>query len=681
MKPIKTPVFLAALGLCMQEALLCFLPYFLVDFVVALVMTKMPFMKASATPFDLMVLVAWAVAMVPMCIGLAMLLHRLFRIWRIGAIAWSVSTVATGLWPLAVLLPAACRMGNRPAARRAAWGGGTLLLALGLRFLLFLGGAPVYWPMLLAFLAGMGLVLASLYSICDGSRQLRALGWTFAGIVALVIATQPVFHVGRVRRQADEAFSVLIERLDPPISRDRLLVARIPDTPVAEQDESPEKAALTDEKASFAKLKDQLYPNSRRQPLTADELAVVDAWFASHTNYMALAERLSASPDAALSGGYTSSDAAEGSGFQRISRLNEQIYAARIMVFHARAAADAGDGDAAPEAFHRIRDMIARYGPEISPVEFLMGIPWRSMSAGLVDCRIDLWDEEDLLAMQQAVDLEEEDIEGRLRIAIAGGMHEVDSGIEDSVGIIMPNGKVDELFRYGGAFGYWAASGRRFIYRNGLESWEAIHGILEKSSGNGVIGDAFERLKDDEIRRSKANPMVNSLFGFAFADMPRETVVECRNTARFVRTAIAIERYRRAHGGDLPPTLEALVPDFIEEVPRSVFTGEPLAYEPGPIDIPEEEIAVFRDPDELVAEDRKEDNSWVFGLFAADGSPEKEEAIRRINEGIKDRTANQKRTLPAMTLPGFRLEKPIANKRYNRLAMRDFFFASPASQE
>jgi hypothetical protein len=47
------------------------------------------------------------------------------------------------------------------------------------------------------------------------------------------------------------------------------------------------------------------------------------------------------------------------------------------------------------------------------------------------------------------------------------------------------------------------------------------------------------------------------------------------------RTAIATlaaERYRRAHDGMLPPTLEALVPEYLSRVPLDPFTGKPLLY-------------------------------------------------------------------------------------------------------
>lgn len=47
--------------------------------------------------------------------------------------------------------------------------------------------------------------------------------------------------------------------------------------------------------------------------------------------------------------------------------------------------------------------------------------------------------------------------------------------------------------------------------------------------------------------------------------------------SRVGRLAIAIERYRSAHG-ELPESLDALVPEFIREVPKDPFDGQELRY-------------------------------------------------------------------------------------------------------
>ena len=47
---------------------------------------------------------------------------------------------------------------------------------------------------------------------------------------------------------------------------------------------------------------------------------------------------------------------------------------------------------------------------------------------------------------------------------------------------------------------------------------------------------------------------------------------------RCMRTAIAIERYRRDHGEEVPPALAALVPNYLPAVPVDPFTGRRLLF-------------------------------------------------------------------------------------------------------
>jgi len=50
-----------------------------------------------------------------------------------------------------------------------------------------------------------------------------------------------------------------------------------------------------------------------------------------------------------------------------------------------------------------------------------------------------------------------------------------------------------------------------------------------------------------------------------------------QTAANLVRTAIALERYRLAHG-EYPETLDVLAPQFIAQVPHDVIGGTPLKY-------------------------------------------------------------------------------------------------------
>jgi hypothetical protein len=47
---------------------------------------------------------------------------------------------------------------------------------------------------------------------------------------------------------------------------------------------------------------------------------------------------------------------------------------------------------------------------------------------------------------------------------------------------------------------------------------------------------------------------------------------------RIAAVTLAVERYRRAHQGRLPPALDAVVPQFLAAVPRDPFSRGPIVY-------------------------------------------------------------------------------------------------------
>jgi hypothetical protein len=50
-----------------------------------------------------------------------------------------------------------------------------------------------------------------------------------------------------------------------------------------------------------------------------------------------------------------------------------------------------------------------------------------------------------------------------------------------------------------------------------------------------------------------------------------------QNAVNMARVAIALERYRIAHG-EFPESLNALSPQFIEKIPHDIINGQPLHY-------------------------------------------------------------------------------------------------------
>lgn len=78
------------------------------------------------------------------------------------------------------------------------------------------------------------------------------------------------------------------------------------------------------------------------------------------------------------------------------------------------------------------------------------------------------------------------------------------------------------------------------------------------------------------------------------------------------RTAVAtlaVERYRRDHGGDTPPSLGALVPTYLDKVPIDPYTGAPLNYR-----LATDSYVVYG-----VDADRKDDGGALYGF--ASGNP------------------------------------------------------------
>ena len=56
-----------------------------------------------------------------------------------------------------------------------------------------------------------------------------------------------------------------------------------------------------------------------------------------------------------------------------------------------------------------------------------------------------------------------------------------------------------------------------------------------------------------------------------------ERTAYVQNAANMARMAIALERYRLAHGG-FPESLDALAPQFMEKIPHEIINGQPLHY-------------------------------------------------------------------------------------------------------
>ena len=83
-------------------------------------------------------------------------------------------------------------------------------------------------------------------------------------------------------------------------------------------------------------------------------------------------------------------------------------------------------------------------------------------------------------------------------------------------------------------------------------------------------------------RCGEAKPKGYALSAMLLASVDKVLEREAAAVAelRAGQSAIAVERYRLAHGGALPSSLDALVPQFLAAVPADPFDGKPLHYKP-----------------------------------------------------------------------------------------------------
>ena len=87
-----------------------------------------------------------------------------------------------------------------------------------------------------------------------------------------------------------------------------------------------------------------------------------------------------------------------------------------------------------------------------------------------------------------------------------------------------------------------------------------------------AAADALDR----EMRHRTPENILETLLMPAFAG-GAEKFAYAQSSTDLARTAIALERYRLAHG-EFPELLDALAPQFLEKIPHDVIGGEPLHY-------------------------------------------------------------------------------------------------------
>ena len=95
--------------------------------------------------------------------------------------------------------------------------------------------------------------------------------------------------------------------------------------------------------------------------------------------------------------------------------------------------------------------------------------------------------------------------------------------------------------------------------------------ILPEDDRHAEMRGAFDRW------RWRLSPLI---FGSAWRGAVRKAF-QVQTQREMLGAAIALKRYELRHG-ELPPSLEALVPGFLPRLPRDYMNGKPLRYRLNP---------------------------------------------------------------------------------------------------
>ncbi len=621
--------------------------------------------------------------------ALAAMLRRAFGVWRAGAALWALAATATGLWPLVALLPAARRLGNRPAARFAAAGGAALLAAAASGAVARWTGLALFWPAFALAALGTALVLAALAAFSGTPRAFRPFGVAFAAMLVASLASQPSFRAGRYQREADARLLAVLERTGSPIRPGAPFPGAVP--PVAEADDpvaAVDAGTLEADKASFHELRgmiveleepdpddaDGVAGDFRRHPLVPEESAAFAAWLASHPNLAAVAEAVSAPGGyrSCLPGLETAADIdARTDKVALEPRLFDCLHLANFLSFRAKVRLAAGDAAAAADDVRRIDRLAALADREPTMIGGIVAGALRQMRRSLLSARIDRWPDDVLDAFARDAERDADLAERDWKRYVAGELVFMDATLRSLPEDAVPSFDFRQPRDLGGLarlfLRYWFARERLAFLDFAETEMDAIDAALALPPGPERAA-AFDALLESEKRRAAVLPPGAALFAGSWSFFFVERQNGFRTAADFVRAAVAVEKWRRAHGGETPPSLDALVEaGLLRDLPRDARTGEPLAYDPGPLRVPEEFVRRLADPDAVACQEQ----DWLAGTPAGDVLRE-----RLGDEPEPQDYSADPRRLPAQTLPGFRLEMKKAGSIVDFPVTR-----SPASDE
>ena len=576
-----------------------------------------------------------AVLVLATCTALYLLCRAAWPSFRRGWRAWLLlpamvlAGTMTTLWPFALFAPAMRRLGGRRACACAV-AAGLVLLAMYVGLLVMVGlelsfilDAPfrpwnssplpvfLWWFCQACAPAGALLVYAALCLVREKPRAFaRVWGLLLLLLLAAAVATQPAVRLPSLRRERADRLARLIEASGSSLRPGDPLPAA---TPPVDPADDPIAALDNDARAkqgnefwhlalAFSSLRAKPDPNIRSanrpnvrlHPLSELEAERLEKQLADSPELVAEAEAF-ASP------GYRSSrpgatrvgEPAEDGVWVLEPETGRAYTDLEVFAFRAALAGFRGDADAARTDLDRLRRAAKVYARE--PSAFGAQQAWmaweRAWEAGALQARLDLWPADALEAAVRDADALAGDFETLWSDTLAADLaFAFRDGTDDASG----EGDWLDLLHEALAFlppsyhAFWRESDKVAWLRHAETYPAEARAMLALPPGPeraAAFRALLDRLRDAQEKLSLGAVLCGNL------SLPYSRHLEMltwpRDHASVLRTAVAVERYRRDRG-TLPPDLTSLVPDYLPAVPIGAASGKPIAYTPGPIDLPEE---------------------------------------------------------------------------------------------
>jgi hypothetical protein len=181
---------------------------------------------------------------------------------------------------------------------------------------------------------------------------------------------------------------------------------------------------------------------------------------------------------------------------------------------------------------------------------------------------------EDALIRLQKVLADEEDADGPTRDFLAARAQLLDMLLRQTYGVgpgrLLPRPFPWELFP-----SPWMRPLATHRIVNSLRAWSELTEIAHEPwpERAALAAEPLARYSAAERPNRRVSITGYAAMWFNQALQP-ETLIHDRSS----RIAVAIERYRRAHGEALPAALTDLVPTYLTEIPEDPVTGRPLLY-------------------------------------------------------------------------------------------------------